>query len=107
MPDRLASGCSTAHHKMQDERYHRKDEKYVDETASNVEHCESPEPCDQKDNKQARPDAHISPIQNRTQLSWYGHDRKSGDHRTDLQDETAPGSRFRTNRLFAIEPGGP
>jgi hypothetical protein len=42
LPDRQASGCSTAHHKMQDERYRRKDEKYVDETASNVEHCESP-----------------------------------------------------------------
>jgi hypothetical protein len=46
---------------MQDERDGRKDEKDMNETASEVKDCEAAQPCNQEHDKQNHPDAHSFP----------------------------------------------
>jgi hypothetical protein len=55
-----ASRRTSSHNKMQDQGYHCKDKKQVDQATRNVEHSETPNPRDQQNHKQYCPDAHLS-----------------------------------------------
>jgi hypothetical protein len=50
---------ASSQNKMQDQRDHGKDEQQVNQSSSDVKHCETADPCNQQDDEQDCPDTHL------------------------------------------------